>query len=147
MGTSKKLTLADFLIMVPEEYRDFVTKTGDAMIKGGSHKQKIEKKTSGLVASYRHPENNRVHLQFNFNNDRLSMNLHPIFFAEHDGYLDGLPSCIASQIGAFGNCRECRTDCYQCKFSINGIKFHKCKYGYIGVEVNEESMGLLSVFR
>ncbi|MCL1794982.1 MAG: hypothetical protein FWG34_14080 [Oscillospiraceae bacterium] len=50
MKTTKKLTLADFLPEVPEDYRDFVAKTSEAMAKCG-YKQKIEKKASGLAAS------------------------------------------------------------------------------------------------
>ena len=152
MKTSQKLTLADFLTVVPGEYRDFVTKTSEAMLKCG-YKQKIEKKASGLAATYNTPECKRVHLQFWFNKSILSMNLHPIFFNKHNGFLDGLPVCIVTKIDEFRDCRHvadpnaCNPKCYECKFSINEKQYHKCNYNCIIVEVNGESAGLLSVIK
>ena len=152
MEKSKKLTLADFLAAVPEQYKDFVTKTSEALIKSG-YKQKIEKKASGLTVTYNTPECKRVHLQFYFNKNILGVNLHPIFFKLHNGSLDGLPSCITTQIDMFKDCRHvadpksCNPTCYECKFTINGRQYHKCNYNRISVEVNEDSIGLLSVFR
>ena len=151
MKTSQKLALADFLQTIPEEYRDFVTKTSEGMAKIDA-KQKIEQKASGLTATYHHRESNRILMQFYFKTGILNVYLYPIFFALHDGSLENLPSCITSQINApptnlFKDCRSCNPACFKCKFTINGKQYHKCNYGRINAAVNEEIMGLLSVFK
>jgi len=152
MEKSKKLTLADFLSEVPDEYKDFVAKMSGNLIKSG-YKQKIERMASGLAATYNTPECKRVHIQFYLNKNVLGMNLHPIFFTRQNGFLDGLPNCVTSQIDMFKDCRHvadpnsCNAKCFECKFTINGTQYHKCNYNRISVEVNEECGKLLSVFQ
>jgi len=146
MKTSQKLSLADFLSAVPEEHKNFVTKISEAMLKSG-YKQKVENKASGLYVTYNTPECKRVHLQFYFDKETLGMYLHPIFFNRQNGFLDGLPSCITSQMDLYRDCRHCNPNCYECKFTIDGVNYHKCNYNRISIEVNEEGKKVLSVFQ
>jgi len=152
MGSSKITEFTEFLSEVPEEYRDFVSKT-DNFLTAGGYKQKIEKKTSGASASYIHPGTKRLFLQFYFRNKALYMDLYTVVFNDYVDFLDRLPQCIAEEINKFSNCRkminpdDCNPLCGMgYDFEIKGTRYQKCGYNRVRIPVNPESMGILSVF-
>ena len=73
------ILLDEFLAAVPIEYRVFVSKTNETMVKNG-YKQKIERKASGLTATYLQPKTNKILIQFYFRKNVLYMYLYIVFF-------------------------------------------------------------------
>jgi len=148
----QKISLSEFLSEVPAEYSDFVSKIDEAMTKDG-YRAKIEKKASGLTATYSCPKANKIILQFYFRKNVFSMYFYLLFFNEYDGFLDNMPSNIVGEIDKiFKNCKRlfdpskcsqaCRTGYV---FKINGVEFKKCLFGRINTAVDQESMKILSI--
>ena len=143
--------MSEFLSAVPAEYRDFVSKTDEAMSKDG-YRVKIENKASGFTATYSCPNANKIILQFYFRKNVFSMYFYLLFFDEYDGFLDNMPSNIVGEIDkVFKNCKrlfdpkECSQACRTgYVFKINGVEYKKCLFGRINTAVDQESMKILS---
>ena len=146
------ISLPEFISAVPAEYRDFVSKTNEAMSKDG-YKAKIEKRASGLTATYSCPNANKIIFQFYFRKNVFSIYLYLLFFNEYDGFLDNMPSYLVGEIDkTFKDCarlfdpkkcsQACRTGYV---FNINGVEYKKCLFGRINTAVDQESMKILSI--
>ena len=148
----QKISLSEFFSAVPAEYSDFVSKIDEAMTKDG-YRAKIEKKASGLTATYSCPKANKIVFQFYFRKNVLHLYLYLLFFKEYDGFLDNMPSYLVGEIDkVFNNCARLfdPTKCNQaCRmgyvFKINGVEYKKCLFGRISAAVDQESMKILSV--
>jgi len=145
MSKKKKLTLDDFLSTAPKEYREFVVKTDEIMVKLG-FKQFIDEKRSGLMAKYLYPKNKTtIPFKFFYQKDgTLGMHLTANFFHLFDGLLENLPLFILSQIDTshlMKACIKCPNNCTakQNDFEINGVKKEFC-FGGVSIGVDSESM-------
>jgi hypothetical protein len=146
------IPLSEFLSAVPGEYRDFVSKIDEAMA-GNGYKQKIEKKASGLTATYSCPNAKKIVFQFYFRKNVLHLYLYLLFFKEYDGFLDDMPSYLIPEVDkTFNDCKrmidpkECNQGCIMgYVFTINDTEYKKCLFGRISAVVDQESMKILSV--
>ena len=149
MNSQKKLSVTDFLIETPPDYRDFVSQAHDLLVERG-YKPTFQLKRHGLSAQYNSPNTKRNALQFIIKNHILSMYLYNVFLYEFDGYLENLPSVIINQYDDYRNCTDsCNPVCaapMRFNYTINGKQYRKCVSGRQLFIVDEEIVkGILSL--
>ena len=146
MGKSQKLEFEDFLSTVPDEYKEFVVKVDELLIKLG-FRQFIDEKQCGLMAKYLHPNKKTIPFKFFYQKDKtLGMHLTVEFFCMFNGSLEKLPSSVLSQIDTIRACIKCPIGCTtkENKFVINGAQKEFC-FGGVTVEMDSDGMKIVDL--
>jgi len=151
MNTKEKLTITEFYLEVPIEYKDFVSQAHELLTAHG-YKSKILLKRHGLSAQYNSPNTKGNTLQFVIKENVLSMYLYNVFMYEFNGYLEKLPTIVIQEYDEYRNCNDsCNPVCsapMRFHYSINEKQYRKCVSGRQLFIVDEEIVtGILSVLR
>ena len=142
----------DFLAEVNPAYKDFIVKIHEGLTKE-NYKAKIESKKSGLSVSYSHPKTKRGMLGFMFRKDTLLARLYADNFGKYIDFLNLIPESMEKEIGKATKCSRlieptaCNPKCaggYD--FRIRGNHYQKCRMNCFQLEVNSDSIPVLTDF-
>jgi len=152
MSSKKKLSIADFLPEVPQEYINFVSQAHALLTKNG-YKSKVQLRRHGLSVQYNSPNQKGFNaLQFIVRDNELLMYLYNIFFCDFNGFLENLPQAVIKDYDGYRNCTDtCDPVCEEGKrnyYAIGGKQYRKCACGRRLFTVDEEmASGVLSVLQ
>jgi len=147
-----KYQFDDFLIVVNNEYRDFVTSVHKILIESG-YKPKIElTKKNGLQLYYFQPEiksTTGIIMYFLFRDEKLMIRFYASNYAKYPEVLNGLPEIIIKQINNSDECKKlinpdkCWTGCMGYDFYIGEKHYQKCLVNCFFLNVDFESIPFL----
>ncbi|MCL2522593.1 MAG: hypothetical protein FWE36_07020 [Erysipelotrichales bacterium] len=147
-----KYQLADFMINVKNEYKDFVTTVHEMLVQQG-YKTKIElTKKNGLQLFYREPEIKStigIILYFLFHDEKLMIRLYGKNYNKYLELLNDLPEIIIKQIEKSDQCKKlinpkkCWTGCMGYDFYIKDKRYQKCLVNCFLLEVDLKSLPFL----
>ena len=150
MSSQTRMTIAEFQLEVPQEYRGFVLQAHELLTQNG-YKCKFQLKKHGLSAQYNSPATKGNALQFIIRDNLLHMYLYNIFLHEHNGCLESLPPIVINEYAGYRNCTDsCNPVCItpRLEYKINGMQYRKCASGRRFFTVDEAVVtGILSVLQ
>jgi|GEM_PF-662561 len=143
-----KYQLEDFLAIVNEDCKEFVSTVHEMMLRE-KYKPKIQiMKSTGLQLSYAEPKVKGVIgiiLIFFMREDKLMIRIYAKNHREYPHVLSGLPEIIVTQIDnapdcvKFSNPEKCWKGCVGYDFSIQGKQYQKCYVDCFQLVVDAES--------
>ena len=147
-----KYQLADFLMSVNENDKNFVTTVHEMLLQKG-YKHKVQfTKSNGLQVSYAEPKIKVVKgiiVYFLIREGKLMIRINADNHAKYPEVLDRLPEHIVSQIGRADNCikmidpQRCWQGCMGYDFHIGGKQYQKCSINCFLLDVDSESVPFL----
>jgi len=152
MMAKTKYQFEDFLIIVKDDYKDFVTKVHDMMLQE-SYKPKIQfTKSNGFQLSYQQPKIKTVAgriLTFFVREDELMIRIEGNNHEKYPDALDNLPDRIVYQIDKAVDCikfsdqKRCWKGCIGYEFDIGKNHYQKCITQCFQLKVDSPSMPYL----
>ncbi|MCL2373032.1 MAG: hypothetical protein FWC78_06485 [Defluviitaleaceae bacterium] len=143
-----KYQLEDFLAIVNEDCKEFVSTVHEKML-GGKYKPKIQTmKSTGLQLSYAEPKVKGVMgiiLIFFMRENKLTIRIYTKNHKKYPHVLNGLPQTIVTQIENAPDCvkfsdpEKCWKGCVGYDFNIQGKQYQKCYVACFQLIVDTES--------
>ena len=147
-----KYQLDDFLMLVTDDYKEFVMNVGEILLEDG-YKRKIQlTRSKGLQMSYSQPKVKSVIgivLYFFLQDERLMVRVNADNHGKYPDALHRLPKRMTSQIAKaddcvkFSNPQKCWQGCIGYDFHIKEEHYQKCITNCFQFEVDFESIPYL----
>ena len=147
-----KYQLDDFLTIVQDNCKDFVTQIHEMML-GDGFKQKIQvTKSTGLQLAYSQPKIKSVTgiiLIFFAREDKLMIRIYATNHTKYPDILNTLPERITNQIGNATDCKKfidpqkCWAGCMGYDFHVREKRYQKCIVDCFQLIVDSEGIPFL----
>lgn len=122
-----------------------------ALLEGHGCKLTVETARAGYVASYRHPANKRVVLNFVFRKSGLHMRLYADHVHTYTGLVAGLPPDALKKLDKAPDCKRlldftaCSSQCAMgYDFELEGRRYQKCRYNAFLLPMTPETIPSLT---
>jgi len=152
MDKIKAIEFEEFFVDVPDEYKEFMS-AKHGILKENGYKLKVERKATGLFASYSHPKTKRSVLNFFFRKNGFYARIYADNHGKYKDFLDNLPERMEKEIAKSTDCKrlidpaDCNQKCIMgYDFYIRSTHYKKCRYNCFQFAVNKESAEILSAF-
>jgi hypothetical protein len=149
---NEKYQFEDFLDEVHQEKRMAVINIHESMT-GSGYKDKVEKKASGFLVSYKHPKTKRSILNLFFRKDGLQARIYAENHKQYANFIDNLPEEMEAQVAKATNCKQfmtppgCSDSCSAgYDILIRGNRYQKCRYSCFHFKANTKSLPVITEF-
>ena len=137
----------DFFTSVNDEYKDFVVKVNEILLKEGCKATVGSTKTNPFSVKYK--QGRRGIFNFVLRNKSFKASVYASNYAKYSDVLDRLPESMVKQIAKSSDCKNmispatCWEGCSGYKIHINEDEYQKCSYGCFQFDIDDESMPFL----
>jgi len=147
---AEKLVYEDFIQSVAPSQKDFVQELHNYLLENGC-KPTFEEKKNGPFASYKHTKLKKSIANFITRKQGVLVRLYADNTDKYPDFLNNMPHAMVQSLESAGDCSRltkngCSPKCSGYDFTINELRFQKCRYNCFEFVVTEESTGYVKDF-